>query len=95
MSKISWELWGIIIVIIEFNINYFIYIQTKSLVNILIIAVTSLIIALVFIFSHIYSKIDEIFEKSNEINQKLIRYKELEDIRLDIRELKREMSKKK
>ena len=95
MPETNWELWGIIIAIIEFDINYFVYSQTKSIQNILIIIVASLIIALAFILSNIYSKIEETGIKIGEFNQKLIRSKELEDIKLDLREMKREVFKKK
>ncbi len=95
MPETNLELWGIIIAIIELDINYFVYSQTKSIQNILIIIVASLIIALAFILSNIYSKIEETEAKIEEFNQKLIRNKELEDIRLDLREMKREVFKKK
>ena len=95
MPETNWELWGIIIAIIEFDINYFVYSQTTSIQNILIIIVASLIIALAFILSNIYSKIEETGIKIGEFNQKLIRSKELEDIKLDLREMKREVFKKK
>lgn len=95
MPETNLELWGIIIAIIELDINYFVYSQTKSIQNILIIIVASLIIALAFILSNIYSKIEETEAKIEEFNQKLIRNKELEDIRLDLREMKREIFKKK
>ena len=95
MPKSNWELWGIIIAIIEFDINFYVYNQTKSALNILIIMVASLILALAFIISNIYYKIKDLEENQDKFNQKLIRDKELEDIRLDIREIKREMFKKK
>ena len=95
MPKSNWELWGIIIAIIEFDINFYVYNQTKSALNILIIMVASLILALASIISNIYYKIKDLEENQDKFNQKLIRDKELEDIRLDIREIKREMFKKK
>ncbi len=94
MPKSNWELWGIIIAIIEFDINFYVYNQTKSTLNILIIMVASLIFALAFIISNIYYKIKDLEENQDKINQKLIRDKELEDIRLDVREIKREIFKK-
>ena len=39
MFKTNWELWGLLIAIIEFDINYFIYSQTKSIQSILIVVV--------------------------------------------------------
>jgi len=63
--------------------------------NILIITVASLILALAFIISNIYYKIKDLEEKQDKFNQKLIRDKELEDIRLDIREMKRKIFKEK
>ena len=95
MPKSNWELWGIIIARIEFDINFYVYNQTKSALNILIIMVASLILALASIISNIYYKIKDLEENQDKFNQKLIRDKELEDIRLDIREIKRETFKKK
>lgn len=95
MSKYNWELWGIVITIIEFDVNYFVYSQTKSALNILAIIVASIIVGLTFILSNIYSKITEVIGSQDKINQKFIRDKELEDIRLDLREIKREVFKKK
>ncbi len=43
MSKSNWELWGIIIAIVEFNINYFIYTRTGSFSNVLMVIIVSLI----------------------------------------------------
>lgn len=95
MVKGSWELWGIVIAIIEFDINYFVYTQTKSFLNVLVIIVASLIFALAFILSNIYSRIKMIESSQEEFNKRLIRDKELEDIRLDLREMKREVFRKK
>jgi len=94
MPKSNWELWGIIIAIIEFDINYYIYSQTESIINVLIVIISSLIIALTFIISDVYSKIKESTKTIDEFNKKLIRDKEFEDIRLDLREIKREIFKK-
>lgn len=94
MSGSNW-IWGILITIIEFDINFFVYSQTKSVLNILTIIVISLILALTFIVSNIYSKINEMSDAQDKINQKFIRDKELEDIRLDLREIKREVFNKK
>ncbi len=94
MPKNSWELWGIIIAIIEFNINYFVYSRTGSISNVLMIIIVSLIFALAFILSDIYSKIKSIEDNKDEINKKIIRDKELEDIRLDLREMRRQIFKK-
>ncbi len=91
MSKSNWELWAVIIGIVEFDINYYIYSETKSLANILMIIVISMILGLAFIISNIYEKIKDNEEKLETLNQKLIRYKELEDIRVDIREIKKEL----
>ncbi len=90
----NWELWGIIIAIIEFDINYFIYVRTGSVNSIIIVIVLSLILALVFIISNVYSKIYDLSDKQDEIDKRLIRYGELEDIRLDLREIKRGVFKK-
>ena len=91
MSTTNWELWGIIIAIVEFDINYFVYNQTKSLVNVLAIVVASLILILAFILSNIYQEIKKLIENQEELNQRLIRDKELEDMRLDLRQLKRKV----
>ena len=82
---------GIIIAIVEFDINYFVYNQTGSILNVLIILLVSLIFALAFILSNIYSKIKGLIETQDQFSQKFIRDKELEDIRLDLREIKREI----
>ena len=94
MSKTNWELWGIIIAIIEFDINYFVYSRTGSVSSILMLIIVSLIFALAFILSDIYSKIKSIEDNQEEINKRIIRDKELEDIRLDLREVRRLIFKK-
>ena len=94
MSKSNWELWGIIIAIVEFNINYFIYTRTGSFSNVLMVIIVSLIFALAFILSDIYSRIKIAEENQEEANKKIKRDKELEDIRLDLREIKRHIFKK-
>ena len=71
------------------------YIQTKSLSNIFIVIIASLILALAFILSNIYSELKEIKDAQEKINQKFIRDKELENMRLDLREIKKEVFKKK
>jgi len=72
-----------------------VYIQTKSLSNIFIVIIASLILALAFILSNIYSELKEIKDAQEKINQKFIRDKELENMRLDLREIKKEVFKKK
>ena len=94
MAQSNWELWGIIIAIIEFDINYYVYSATGSLLNILFIAVASLILILAFVLSNVYLQIKSISLNQEETEQKLIRYKELEDIRLDLREIKKELLKR-
>ncbi len=93
MSQSNWELWALIIVIAEFDINYYIYSTTESILNLLIVIVSSVIIALGFILFHIYSKMNDLDNVQNETDKKLKMYKELEDIRLDLRELKRKVFK--
>lgn len=93
MSESNWELWGIIIAIIEFDINYYIYSETGSIINVLVVLVASIIFALAFVLSHIYAKIKEIEIAQEDINKRLIRDKELEDIRLDLRDIKRKVLK--
>ena len=94
MSASNWEIWGLIIAILEFDINFYIYQKTASLLNVIIVIGASIIFALAFILSNIYMKIKEIEEKEEEISKKIIRDKELEDIRLDLREIKREIFKR-
>ena len=89
MSKNNLELFGIIFAIIEFDINYFVYRRTGSVSNVLMVVTVSLILALAFILSDVYSKIKDIEENQEEFNKKIIRNRELEDIRLDLREIKR------
>jgi len=33
MPKSNWELWGLVIAVVEFDVNYFVYSQTKSLLT--------------------------------------------------------------
>ena len=94
MPKSNWELWGLVIAVVEFDVNYFVYVKTNSLLNVLTIIVASLIFTLALILSNIYIKIRDVEDRQEEINQKLIRDKELEDIRLDLREVKRKVFKR-
>ncbi|MFA5020033.1 MAG: hypothetical protein WC533_02955 [Candidatus Pacearchaeota archaeon] len=93
MPKSMWELWAVIITIVEFDINYFVYSKTGSKIDVITIIGASTILPLTFIISHIYSKIKELEDKQEEAIKKLIRDKELEDIRLDLREIKRKVFK--
>ena len=88
MSNSTWEIWTLVIAIIEFDISYYLYSKTGSLLNVLFVIVASLILALAFIVSHIYSNIKDLVEKQEEMEKRFIREKELEDIRLDLREIK-------
>jgi len=94
MSKSNWELWALVIAIIEFDVNYYVYSITKSALDILTIIVASMILVLIFVLLHIYSKIGDVSESQEEFDKKLIMHKELEDIRLDLRELKRKVFRK-
>ena len=58
------------------------------------VIIVSLIFALAFILSDIYSRIKIAEENQEEANKKIKRDKELEDIRLDLREIKRHIFKK-
>ena len=94
MPKSNWELWGLVIAVVEFDVNYFVYVKTNSLLNVLTIIVASLIFTLALILSNIYIKIRDVEDRQGEIRQKLIRDMELEDIRLDLREVKRKLFKR-
>ena len=94
MPKSNLELWGLVITVVEFDVNYFVYVKTNSLLNILMIIIASFIFILALVLSNIYVKIRDIEDRQEEIRQKLIRDKELEDIRLDLREVKRKVFKR-
>jgi len=94
MPKSNLELWGLVITVVEFDVNYFVYVKTNSLLNILMIIIASFIFILALVLSNIYVKIRDIEDRQEEINPKLIRDKELEDIRLDLREVKRKVFKR-
>ena len=94
MSESNWSLFGIVIAIIEFDLNYYIYSKTGSALNVVIVILTSLIIALAFIIFSIFSNLDNIQERQEELERRFIREKELEDIRLDLREIKRNVFRK-
>jgi len=94
MSKSNWELWALVIAIVEFDLNYYVYLRTQSLVDILTIIVASLILALMFIISHVYVKLKENSDMIEELDKRLKLYKELENIRVDVRELKNEVFRK-
>jgi len=81
MSQSNWELWAIVIVIIEFDINYVIYLKTQSFANILTVITTSIIFALAFILFNIFNRLKELSSNQEEFNKTLIRYKELEDVK--------------
>lgn len=75
----------------EFDINYYLYSRTDSLLNVFFVILASLIFVLAFILSHIYIRINEMADELAEIEKRFIREKELEDIRLDLREMKRKV----
>jgi len=81
----------LIIAIVEFDINYYLYSRTDSLLNVFFVILASLIFVLAFILSHIYIRINEMADELAEIEKRFIREKELEDIRLDLREMKRKV----
>lgn len=89
MERDKWGLYGLIIAMIELDVNIFVYIKTKSFTNVIIIIAASLFFILIVIISDALSKIKEDSEKIDKITEKLKRAEDLIDIRADINYLKR------
>jgi len=91
MSENKWGLYSLIIGIIELNLNLFLYIYFESEEIVLWVILVSLAVIVLIILMDKLGRIEENSNKISSLIEKLKRKEELDDIRLDVRELKRKV----
>ena len=94
MDENKWGLYGLIIGIIEFNLNLILYIYLKSIAILMWVLLGSFAIIVLVIITDRFNKIEENTQSINNLNKRFKTLEELNNIRLDIRELKRKVFKK-
>ena len=93
MDENKWGLYGLIFGVIEFNLNLLLYIYFKSEIIILLVISVSFAIVILIILLDNLNRIDSNSKKIEEVIEKLKRTEELNDMRLNIKELQRKVFK--
>jgi len=93
MNENKWGFYGLIFGIIEFNLNLILYIYLKSITLIIWIISLSLALAVIIIMVDRFTQIKNNTTQIKELTEKLKRTEELNDIRLNIKELQRKVFK--
>ena len=91
MDENKWGLYGLIIGIIEFNLNLILYIFFKSINILMWVILGSAAVIVLAIITDKFNKIEENSDKINKLTEKLKRAEELVDIRADIKYLKNKL----
>lgn len=93
MDENKWGLYGLVIGIVEFNLNLLLYIYLKSIVVVFWVVSLSFAFIAVIILIDRFGEIKNNSLKIEELTEKLKRAEELSDIRLNIKELQRKVFK--